>query len=185
MPQAVTHILLPILAMAIFRDFYLRNKDRKSFPLHYVLIAGIGGVLPDIDIIFFWLLGKFDASVFTTFHKGITHTIWFALLFFLIFLILKPINLKAKICNLGKHKLKLSIISLMLSIGILFHIGLDALFWEGVHVLYPLSDFRLNYNIIAFLSDPLQDIFLATLDGVLLVIWLVYLEWKHKISDFI
>lgn len=185
MPQAVTHILVPILIVAIFRDFYLKKRDKKSFPLHYVFLAGIGGVLPDIDIVFFWLFGKLNPIVFTTFHKTITHTVWFALLFILIFIVLKPINAKAKICNLGRHNLKLSLISLMFAIGILFHLGLDALFWEGVNLFYPLSNVSLNYNVIAFLSENLQNIFLATLDGVLLVIYLSYLEIKHKISDFI
>jgi len=49
MPQAVTHILAPILLVSIFRDFCLRKKDKKHFSLHYVLIAGLGGILPDID----------------------------------------------------------------------------------------------------------------------------------------
>ena len=45
MPEAVTHILIPILLVALFRDFYWkkRNKGKNNFPLHYVLIAGLGG----------------------------------------------------------------------------------------------------------------------------------------------
>jgi len=58
MPQAVTHILVPILLVAIFRDFYLKKKSKRHFPLHYVFLAGIGGILLDIDIIFFWLKQK-------------------------------------------------------------------------------------------------------------------------------
>ena len=31
MPQAVTHILIPILIVSIFRDFYLKKRDKKIF----------------------------------------------------------------------------------------------------------------------------------------------------------
>ena len=185
MAQAVTHILVPILLISIFRDFYLKKRDKSSFPLHYVLIAGLGGVLPDIDIIFFWLFGNFDVSLFTTFHKTITHSIIFPAFFFLIFLIFKNTNAKAKVCNLGRHKLKLSLIALMLAFGILTYIFLDYLLWFRVEAFYPFSDINFGYNILQFIPESLQEAAIATLDGVLLVIWIIYLEIKHKISDFI
>ena len=47
MPQAAAHILITIILIALIRDFYIRKK--KKFPLHYVLIAGLGGILPDLD----------------------------------------------------------------------------------------------------------------------------------------
>tara|TARA_Y100000034_G_scaffold125404_1_gene174896 strand:- start:851 stop:994 length:144 start_codon:yes stop_codon:yes gene_type:complete len=47
MPYAVTHVLVAIIVAELLRDYW------KKFNLHYVLIAGIGGLLPDIDIIVF------------------------------------------------------------------------------------------------------------------------------------
>tara|TARA_Y100000310_G_scaffold345426_1_gene464826 strand:+ start:6318 stop:6482 length:165 start_codon:yes stop_codon:yes gene_type:complete len=52
MPQAVTHILIPILLVSLLRDLFV--KRGKKFSSHYILIAGLGGVLPDIDIAFFF-----------------------------------------------------------------------------------------------------------------------------------
>lgn len=175
MPQAVTHILIPILLVALFRDVYLRKRDKKHFPLHYVLFAGLGGVLPDIDIVISVLLG-------TDIHKTFTHTLFFPLILFAVFLVLKPINVNAKLCNLGRHNMKLATIFLVLAFGVVTHLALDTLFGTPSFLLYPFitKDFAINlFNYLPAMVSP------ALIDGILLVIWLVYLEVKHKISDFI
>ncbi|NCO11665.1 hypothetical protein CO038_01405 [Candidatus Pacearchaeota archaeon CG_4_9_14_0_2_um_filter_39_13] len=184
MPQAVTHILVPILIVALFRDFYLRNKDKKHFPLHYVLFAGLGGVLPDIDIPISFILA-FIGSDNWNIHKTFTHSLFFPLVFFILFLFFMHTHSKAKICNLGRHRLKLSIIFLMSSIGILFHILLDSIFGESAFFFYPLSMANYGIDILSFLPQSVIPWAIPTLDGILLVIWIVYLELKHKISDFI
>lgn len=184
MPQAVAHILVPILLVSIFRDFYLRKKDKKHFPLHYVLIAGLGGVLPDIDIIFSIILNLLGINNWNI-HKTFTHSLFFPLIFVLIYFLLKSVHKKAKICNLTRHKLKLSTIFLVLAIGILSHIFLDSIFGEQAFFFYPFLLLDYGINLVSYFSKPLQNLFFPTLDGILLVIWLVYLELKHKISDFI
>ena len=184
MPQAVTHILVPIILIALFRDYYLRNKYRKEFPLHYVLIAGIGGVLPDIDLIFSVFLNLFGIPEWNI-HKTFTHSLFFPIIFFVLFLVLKPINEKAKICNLTRHKLKLSLIFLMISIGVLMHNFLDALIGGPAYLFYPFSSVNYAINLTNYLPKDLQGLFPALLDGILLVIWIAYLELKHKISDFV
>ena len=184
MPYAVTHILIPILIVSIFRDFYLKKNKKTSFPLHYVLIAGLGGVLPDIDIPVSMLLNILGFSNWDI-HRTFTHTLLFPIIFFILFLILIPIHSKARICNLTRHKLKLSIIFLILSFGILTHLILDSLVSDLAYFLYPLSSLGFGLHLINYLPIGLQDSFLPTLDGVLLVLWICYLEIKHKISDFI
>ena len=52
MPYAVTHVIFALVIADVIRDYVVR--DKKKFPLHYVLIAGIAGLLPDIDILFDW-----------------------------------------------------------------------------------------------------------------------------------
>jgi membrane-bound metal-dependent hydrolase YbcI (DUF457 family) len=184
MPYAVTHILVPIILVAIFRDFFLSKSAKINFPLHYVLIAGLGGALPDIDIpisMFLNLLGKTSWDI----HRTFTHSISFAAIFLMLYLILIPVKKEARICNLTKHKLKLSIICLMLGIGILTHLFLDSLFGEVTYLFYPFITSGLGINLLSSFTKQIQDIILPTLDGILLVIWIVYLELKHKISDFI
>lgn len=184
MPQAVTHILVPIILVALFRDFYLKNKNKKEFPLHYVMIAGLGGVLPDIDIVLSYFLNFLGFAQWNI-HKTFTHSIFFPLCFFILFLIFLPAHEKAKICNLGRHKLKLSTIFLMLSIGILTHILLDFLIGGPAYFLYPFYQTDSALYLMQYLPQALQSSSMALLDGILLVIWLSYLEFKHKISDFI
>ncbi len=184
MPLAVTHILVPILLVFIFRDYYLKKKDKKHFPLHYVLIAGLGGVLPDIDIILSIILNLFGVQDWNI-HRTFTHSLFFPLILVLFFFLLKLVHKKAKICNLTRHKLELSKIFLVLAIGISIHIFLDSIFGGPAFFFYPLLLNNYGVNLVSYLSKPLQELFFPTLDGILLVVWLVYLELKHKISDFI
>lgn len=182
MPQAVTHILVPILLVAIFRDFFYKGK--KRFSLHYVLLAGLGGVLPDIDIIFSIILTFFGVENWNI-HKTFTHSLFFPLIFFILFFVLKNTHEKAKICNIGRHKLELSKIFLVLGIGILIHIFLDALVGEIAFFFYPISMQDYSVSLMNYLPTSFRGFAMPLLDGVLLVIWIVYLELKHRISDFI
>ncbi|MBS3098848.1 metal-dependent hydrolase [Candidatus Pacearchaeota archaeon] len=168
MPLAVTHILFPIILFSVIRDFYLRKRERKSFPLHYVLLAGLGGTLPDIDIPISFILNFLGIASWEL-HRTFTHLFIFPAIFFILFLVFSRINARARICNLTRHNLKLSTIFLMISIGTLIHILLDNSFIYFVDI-FPQE------------TRPWIP---ATLDGILLIIWIVYLELKHKISDFI
>ena len=181
MPFAVTHILVPLLLAAIIRDFLLK---KKKFSMHYVLIAGLGGILPDIDVAFFWIL-YFFGFTFEQVHKTFLHSIFIPVLFFIFYLALKNINIKAKICNIGRHELKLSIIFLMLAFGSFTHIALDGIFGESFQALYPASDKLVGINLVSYLPYELQGLALPSLDAFLLLIWIVYLEVRHRISDFI
>lgn len=185
MPQAVTHILLPILIVAFFRDFYLRKKEKKNFPLHYVLFAGLGGVLPDIDIAISALLQLAGVGNWNI-HQTLTHSFIFPLALFAIFLIFKPMKAHARICNIGRHNLSLSTIFLMLAFGSLVHIVLDFIFGPGLSPLfYPLSQAGFGLAIFTYFPESAEWYISGLLDGVLLVVWIAYLELKHKISDFI
>ena len=180
MPQAVTHLLIAVVLMSIIRDFYISKKGRKSFPLHYVLIAGVAGLLPDIDIVAFWGLNFFGFTL-SEVHRIFTHTFFVPLIFFGLFLAFS----KVKIKELGRHKLKLNIIFLMIAFGSLVHLLLDATLAGYIHPFYPFSLFSFGINLIGYLPDALRNLALPSLDAIVLVVWLVYIELKHKISDFI
>ncbi len=184
MPYAVTHILFPIVLVSLFRDFILKNKNKKKFPLHYVLIAGVGGVLPDIDIIFSVLLSLLGTDNWWV-HKTITHSLLFPVFLLILFVATYKVNANAKICNLTKHKLKLSLIFLFLSVGVLIHIFLDGLLGSGAYLFYPFSNYDFSLDLFNYLPKELHSFSFPLLDGILLTIWIVYLELKHKISDFI
>jgi len=174
MPLAVTHILLTIIGVDLYRDYVTRHK--KYFPLYTLLIAGIAGLLPDLDIPIRMIAEFFNLTVPTLLqHGGITHT----LIFGLIFLIPAFILWKQK-----KHKI--AMIFFVITFGILFHLSLDYLLgggaYEGVMWLWPLSVSTYKIHLLSGLG--MADIPIA-LDAIILIGWLWHEEAKHKISDFI
>lgn len=182
MPQAVTHILIPILIVALIRDI-VKKKRGKTFSLHYVLLAGLAGVLPDIDIVVSFARWFIDPESWWI-HKTITHSVFFPLAFLVLGLILLPFHKKVHVCLRGKHTLKLANICFVLAFGTAIHILLDTLFGSVSYLFYPFSSFNAGLDVLSGLPFD-WSLLMALLDGVLLVIWIVYLELKHKISDFI
>jgi membrane-bound metal-dependent hydrolase YbcI (DUF457 family) len=182
MPHAVTHVIIALIIASFIRDYYIRKGkgNRKSFPLHYVLIAGLGGLLPDIDILAFWILSWFGFTM-SEVHRTFTHTLFVPLIFLIIGLITNKIKNK----ELGRHHLKISIILLMLALGSFIHLALDASLAGVIRPFYPFSNFHIGYSVMNHLPAPLGDIFFPSLDAVLLILWLFYIEWRHRISDFI
>ena len=178
MPQAVTHVLASAIAASVIRD--KNKKDKKKFPLHYVLISGLAGLLPDLDVIAFWVLYFFGFTIEEV-HRSFTHTIFIPLIFLALYFTFA----KIKISELGRHKLKLNIIFLMFALGSFIHIILDAIFAGKIMPFFPLSNYSFGLNIIRYLPITLSKIAMPSLDAVLLIIWIIYLEVKHKISDFI
>ena len=168
MPLAVTHVLLSIIMVDLYRDYVAKHK--RYFTLHTVFIAGFAGLLPDIDILLNWFLTVFAANVL---HRTITHT----LLFGLIFLIPAFIFWHYK-----KHKI--SMYFFVTTFGVLFHLLLDFVFSSdngGIMLFYPFSAAPYALNLLKGLSP---NIF-AAIDAIILLLWLWHEEIKHKISDFI
>ncbi len=149
MPQVITHILVPLILASLFRDYYIKRKNKKKFPLHYVLIAGISGVLPDLDVAVFWIL-YFFGFTFDSIHRTFMHTLFVPLIFVLLALITSKVKSK----ELGKHKLKLSIIFLMIAFGSFIHLLLDATFQGSIIPFYPLSNFSVGMDILGYLPLP-------------------------------
>ncbi|MBI4980338.1 metal-dependent hydrolase [Candidatus Woesearchaeota archaeon] len=170
MPFAVTHVLTSIICVDLYRDYFTKHK--KHFTLFTILIAGIGGLLPDIDVPLSWGLSKFGITATWLAHRTVTHTPVFALLFLILGIILW--------CD---KKQKLAILFLVVAFGILLHIFLDlVLSPEGsIMLLWPFStaDFSLG-----LLTGAVSG-FYAALDAILLLAWLTHEEIKHKIKDFI
>ena len=173
MTLAVTHVLLAIILVDLYRDYFAKNK--KYFTLHTVLIAGIAGLLPDIDIPLNWLFSFFGYSSQLLAHGGITHTLLFAL----IFLIPGFIFFK-------KGKNKTAMVFFVITFGILIHLSLDYFLgggqYEGIMWFWPLSATAYKLHLLSYFN--LSNI-PAALDAVILLAWLWHEEVKHKIINFI
>ena len=74
MPLAVTHILLTIILLDLYRD----HINKRYFSKHTIIIGGIASLLPDLDVPLGWIFGLFGMEVV---HGSLTHTPWFAFLF--------------------------------------------------------------------------------------------------------
>ena len=178
MPQAVTHFLIPLILLGLFQDFFVKNK--KTFPIHYVFIGGLAGLLPDLDIAVYYFLSFFGFTIDEV-HRTFSHNLFIPLIFVLLGLFF----VKFKNKELGKHHLKLGKIFFVIAFGIFIHMLLDPLFYGTITPFYPISTFTLGFNLINLFPPAWQGTILPTIDAVFLISWMIYLEIKHKISDFI
>lgn len=194
MPYAVTHVLIAIIIAELIRDYFIR--DKKRFPLHYVIIAGVAGLLPDIDILFYILsailTGISPATTInelsvSSFHPSFTHSILLPLVFLLFaycFLIaerkgfkrIKGIEKKAV-----KHHLRISGILFMVALGTAVHLLLDGTL-SGYFRIFLFSN-PIGLNLIP--ANRFGEALTQGIDAVLLLLWLIHEELRHKISDFI
>lgn len=170
MPLAVTHVLLTIIIVDLYRDYVTKHK--KYFTLHTIFIAGVAGLLPDIDIPLNWVLNLFGINLI---HGTLTHTPFFALIFLIpgIFLWFNK-----------NHKT--AVYFFVICFGIFFHLFLDYLLgggnFEGILLFYPFSSVAFKLHLLLNLNIPNIP---AAVDAVILLIWLWHEEVKHKIIDFI
>jgi membrane-bound metal-dependent hydrolase YbcI (DUF457 family) len=160
MPLAVTHILIPVILVDTLRDRIIKKKNILSNK--FVLLAGLAGLLPDIDLPISLILG-------VDLHRTITHSIIIPLTFLFLFLVFLK-------------KEKYSKIFLMFFIGFSFHILLDLIFGE-VYILFPFSFEGYYLNLTHFSNLLMQELY-TMIDAILLFFWLIHEELEHKISDY-
>lgn len=168
MPQAVVHVLFAIIVLDLFRDHFLKNK--RKLPLHYIFIGGVAGLLPDMDVPLFWLLNNFLGLNVPWFHRAITHTVLFILIFLVISLIYFDLNKK------------ISLLFGIITFGVALHILLDYLLVGAVTPFYPLSYTSYGLDLIARTNLPLA---VEGLEAIVLLLWLWHEEKTHNISDFV
>lgn len=173
MPLAVTHVLLTIIAVDLYRDYIAKHK--KYFTLWTLFVAGVAGLAPDLDLPVSFLLSQIGADVPLLMHGGITHTPFFGLLFLIPF---------AFLWLMKKHKM--AVLFLVISFGLLFHVFLDYLIGggdiNGIMMLYPLS--TETFKVFLLVDDRIFPA-IPAIDAVILILWLFHEERKHKIWDFI
>lgn len=175
MPYTVTHILVPLILIGLYRDYIVRKK----FPLYYVFIGGIAGILPDLDVLIFYFLSFFGVE-FTDVHRTFSHTLFLPLIFVILGLLTFNVGKRIR-----KHNLKLNTLFYMIAFGSFIHLILDAIFSGQIMPFYPLSYHTLGFNIVDLAPFSWRPSLLPILDAILLILWLCYLEIKHKISDFV
>jgi membrane-bound metal-dependent hydrolase YbcI (DUF457 family) len=91
---------------------------------------------------------------------------------------------KIKIRKLSEYHLHLRNIFLVIAFGIFIHLLLDATISGFIMPLYPLFTFPAGLNLIDLFPALWQNTIIPTLDAILLIIWIIHIEMKHRISDF-
>lgn len=177
MPLAVTHFVISVIIFTLIRDYFIKNN--KRFPVYYVFIGGLAGLLPDIDFAFYLVLSFFGFT-YDQLHRTFTHNIFFSL----IFVGLAGITKSLKSFKIGNKIFHYSTLFLVIAGGILIHLILDATVGGYIFPLYPFSDFVFGLNLPNYLPDNIRGVFFPILDAVFLIFWISYLEFKHKISSF-
>ena len=178
MPQAVTHFLVAAIVVNLIRDYLV--KDKKSFPLHLVLIGGIAGLLPDFDVAVYWIFHYFGLTL-SEVHRTFTHNIFFPLLFFVLAFIFWNFHSN----TLNKRHMTWSNVFFVLGIGAFIHLLLDAIVIGQIRPFYPFSQLIIGLDLVKYLPLAIQNSFIPSLDAIFLMLWIIYIEWKHKISNFI
>ena len=179
MPLAVTHILAAIILVELFREYVIKNN--YAFPRYYILIAAIAGVVPDFDFALVYILYPFGFSI-DALHKTFMHTLFVPLIFLIIGLITYKYQIKN--INVTKHHMKIPMVFYILAAGSLLHLILDGLFAGAIMLFYPLSNYAIGLNLLALAPETLQGIIPATIDGILLLFWLFWLEFKIKVDNY-
>ncbi|MFH0752126.1 MAG: metal-dependent hydrolase [archaeon] len=167
MVNAVAHILVPIILLDIYRNYIAKKK----FPLFYVVLAGFGGILPDIDVAVYWILHTLFGTPLSEVHRTITHTLFIPLLLIIIALIAY------------KFSKKFAWGTLAITFGYLIHLPLDFVFIGTIMPFYPISIARYGLNLIP--GTEIGSTIVVGIDAILLTLWIIYDFSKHNIKDFI
>lgn len=174
MAHAVTHIILTIVLIDLFRDYVLKKK----FPTWIVLVGGIAGLLPDIDIVYSVFYNSINHTGLS-FHGGITHSIIFPLIFLVVGLLFyfKGLEIRLSKINIERNK-NLYITLFVISFGLFFHLVLDCMFSGYPTLLHPFCACNIcpQWNIQSLAP---------AIDSIILIFWLVHEEIRHKIKDYI
>jgi len=168
MPLAVMHVLVPIILVDLYRDYF--TKNRKLLPNHMLFLAGAAGLMVDMDLPLSAILGGWLGLPLPA-HRILSHNIWIPLTFLALSLFFRY-----------KKSKMLWKIFLMFAIGTASHLLLDATLVGTIAPFYPVNDVMWGLNLIP--SKWTAD-FAASLDAVLLLLWLSHEELKHKISDYL
>ncbi len=173
MPLAVTHVLVPIILLDFFRDRVMKGKIKKIITNRFIFLAGVAGLLPDLDLPLFTMLDLLGFQVGGNIgHRLFFHNIWIPLSFLGFFALMHVLKQK----NFSK-------VFLILAFGFSIHVILDATIIGYVMPLFPLSTVEVGLNLSGLI--PINGLTLmVSLDALLLLFWLWHEEMGHKIKDY-
>ena len=170
MPYTTTHVLVAIILIELFREYFFKNN--KKFPRYYILIAAVAGVFPDIEYLF----------RMSYIGRTFMHSLFVPLIFVLLgFLVLK---LDFRSAWVRKRHLKLSFVLFVFAAGTFVHLILDSIFIDPIFLFYGFSDLAVGFELISKFPENLQELVLPVVDAILLFFWIFWMEFKLKVDDY-
>ncbi len=174
MAYPVTHILVPMILLDLYRRYIYSQNSKKKFSYWWVLLAGFAGAAPDFDILISVALGLGRLSVLN-YHRAFSHSFLFVIPFLLaglVFFYYRKHYIKTRKKTFATQKtatlLKNIYFTLfILSFAVSSHILLDFVN-SHTRIFYPLVTNLPQINILGGSEDAW-----ATLDAVMLCLWLV------------
>ncbi len=163
MALAVTHVIITIVILDIFRHYVF---GLKKFPRYLLVIGGIAGLAPDLDIPLSWIVNLFS-SVHYNFHGAFTHSFLWVIIFLIV-------AIQFHIRN----NMKWAKIFYVIAVGWFMHLFLDWSFGEYKWLFWP---FVTPESIFPPLTLSTYG---TSIDAIILVMWLVHEEIHHKIKDY-
>ncbi len=168
MPAAVTHVIIAIVLVDLFRKFVLK---RKNFPLYLILIVGIAGLLPDLDILLYWFLDIIAGVQINEVHRLFSHTLLIPFIALLIAM------------TVWTFWTKIAHVLFAFSAGYTIHLILDSILSGKLTLLYPLTTQTFGLNLIPW--ESFAGTFYLGLDAIILILWLVYEYFSRNIKDYV
>lgn len=163
MAHAVTHIILTIVILDFFRHYIF---SMKKFPRYLLVIGGIAGLAPDLDIPLSWIYNLLTNTT-ANLHGTFTHSLIFSLICLITAMILHY-----------RKDMKWAKIFYVISAGLALHIILDCTFGGYKTFLWPFwitPSFCPQWGIGSYASS---------IDAIILVAWLLHEELHKKIKDY-
>ncbi len=151
----LTHTLIGLVAgdsasrIPRTRPGGLTDEQRR---VGFMAVAAVGGNIPDLDLLYSFQGFTGDKIGYLLEHRGYTHTI--AVCFVLALLLYASVEAWARFRRVvlsGSDRLGFGAMAL---VGVLLHLGMDALNSYGVHPFWPIDN-RWIYGDAVFIIEPL------------------------------
>ena len=174
MAYAVTHVIVVIVLLSLYRHYIAKKK----FSNWYVLIGGIAGLLPDIDIPLQWMTSAIVGET-VKFHRIFTHSLLCVGIFLIIaipFWIYR--HKKFRMFRKEWTYENIALLFTIIAIGWFIHMALDCAIASdyGMTIIPGIP--------INFCPSPFSNEALMGIDAIILILWLIHEEYAHKIKEF-
>jgi membrane-bound metal-dependent hydrolase YbcI (DUF457 family) len=159
------------MILDLIRDRMMKKKNWISNK--FVFLAGVAGLLPDLDMPLFTIMESIGIQVQSGVgHRLFFHNIWIPLFFLAFFAIMYALK-----------KVQFSRVFLVLAFGFTIHLMLDIIVVGSIVPLFPLNMTEVGLNLSSYV--PINPLTLViSMDAVLLLLWLWHEQIQHKIKDY-